>query len=167
MSHRVRRDEELKAVQVFQDVLLYNSLVQAFGRPREYPLQHFEQKSASAGGKVQHGDALAVGQTLANAKGLLENILYGLDDEADHRRRSVVHAAPFSRLLVVRTQKILVEIHIRVFVEQQPLFLSGVPRPLGKGEVGVNGRQVERVHNAEDLFQQPLDVLVLGPLQLV
>ena len=167
MSNRVRSDEKLKAVQVFQNVLLYNSSVQALGRPREYPVQHFEQKSARAGGKVQHGDALVVGQSSANAKGLLENILCGLDDEADHRRRSVVHASPFSRLLVVRAQKILVEIHVRVFVEQQPLFLCGVPRPLGKGEVGVNGRQIERVHNAEDFFQQPLDVLVLGPLQLV
>ena len=148
MRDGVRRNEIFKAVQVFQDVLFHDLGTDTFGDRLEYPVQHFQQKGPRAGSEIQHGHALVVGQTLVDAEGVFQEVVYLADDEVHDRWRGVIDTARLAGVLVIGFQEVLVEIDIRVSGKQQAFFLCGRKQPtlsLGKGQVLMNGGQVQRV----------------------
>ena len=129
MGDRVGRNQILEAVQVLQNVFSHDVAADARRDRLEYLLQHFQEKRARAGGEVQHGHPLAVGQPLTDAEGVFQDVVHRPDDEVHHRRRGVIHAARLAGFPVVGFQKVLVEIDVRVFGEQQPIFFGRGEQP--------------------------------------
>ena len=113
MGDRVRRNEELEAVEVLEQVLVDHRLRLAAGCAAnlgENLLHDLDEEGASAAGEVEDRDALAVGEPGRNGEGVLQDVVDGADDEADHWWRGVIDAAALARAGVVGLQEILVEI---------------------------------------------------------
>ncbi len=89
----------------------------------------------------------AVGQTVAQLEGLLQQRIDAAHDVADHRLRGVVDAAGFAHLLVVGGQKGFVEVHDRVFL---PGALAEILQD--RGHVGAGQQLRELVDCPGDAF---------------
>ena len=63
-----------------------------------------------------------VGEAIFNAEAVLEDVVYGADDEIHHRWWGVVYAAGLARGLVVRLEVVFVKVDEGVALEQPVLF---------------------------------------------
>ena len=135
MRDGVGRDQIFEAEDVLQHVLANDR-----GRRARAPAPPMlskmrwntsEQERAGAAGEVEHGDALVVGEAVADAEALFQNVVHRADDEVHDRRRRVVDAAALARVRVVGLQIVLVEVDERVALEQAMLFLVVRRAPCG------------------------------------
>jgi len=138
----------------------------------ENALKHLQQKCAGSAGEIQHGDALMVGKAVADAETVFENVIHRAHDEIYHRRRCVIDAPAFARLLVIGLQIIFVEINERITLEQTMLFLVACPQLAAdrlaapERQVLVDGGQVQRVNDGQHFLDHPAHVAIFDFLKL-
>src|ERR1035437_7562372 len=88
----------------------------------ERSLKHLQEKGAGAAGEVEHRHALAIGEAIADAKALFQNVVHRAHDEIHDRWRRIVYAPGFARRRVISLQEVFVEVYKRIALEQTMLF---------------------------------------------
>ena len=169
MRDRVGGDQVFEPEKVLQQVLTHYWVSAPLTRPAdvfEDPLKDFQQKSTGAAGEVEHGHALVVGEAIADAEALFQDIIDRTDDEIHDRRGRIVDAPALAHGRVVGLQVVLVEVDEGVPLEQAVLLLVGGAHlaadrlALPERQVLLNGRQVQSIHDGQHLLDHPAHIAV-------